>query len=113
MTIPSYRHCEVRDLQTGEVRARVPIASGETLFAALTRSGVPIKTSCYGSTICGLCWVVVRDGAEQLEPPLMDEAQLLAPTIRRKGVEGARLACRIRMPRGLDRIVVEAELGVR
>lgn len=75
------------------------------------RAGVQIKTRCQGSTICGLCWVVVVEGEELFEPVAADEAQLLASTIRRKGIEGPRLACRIRMPKGVSRVVVAAELG--
>lgn len=95
----------VRDLATGAVRARVYPAAGETLYAAAARAGVPWRTRCRGSTICGLCWVRV-DRGDRLAPPEPDEREVLridAPADPR-----ARLACRLVVPEGVSALEVAA-----
>lgn len=105
----TYRQCIVQHLDTGEVAARVPLGTHESVYQALERARVPIRSRCRGSTICGLCWVVPLEGAEGLAPPLPDELHLLSLTA--KGVQGARLSCRLKMPPGQDRLVVAARLA--
>jgi ferredoxin len=87
---------------SGEPIATIPLARGETLYDAIERSGVvAIRTTCRGSTICGLCRVTVEEGAAALDPPMADERELLG--------EGApanvRLACRVTLPAALRRLV--------
>lgn len=96
----------VHDLATGAVRARVHPAEGETLYAAAARSGVPWRTRCRGSTICGQCWVRLAPDAEGIEPPAPDEVELLRA--HAPGVEGYRLACRLVLPSGGRRLEVAA-----
>ncbi|MCB9674365.1 MAG: (2Fe-2S)-binding protein [Alphaproteobacteria bacterium] len=85
------------------VVATVPAVRGETLYEALERTGHPIRTTCRGSTICGLCGVHVEEGGEQLEPAAPDEQVLLE---REQAGPDERLACRLRIPEGASKLVV-------
>ncbi len=67
---------------------RVGAAPGETLYQTLERNGLPIRSRCRGSTLCGLCWVEVL---APVPPPRPDEAALLARHAPTR--PGVRLAC--------------------
>ena len=56
-------------------------------------SGVWTKVNCMGLGLCGSCWVIVVDGAENLSPPSkMEELNW-----RRPLSHGWRLACQARV----------------
>lgn len=90
---------------TGAILRTVPAAPGDTVYDALTRAGVPLATSCRGSTICGRCHVRVCAGGEGLPPPLPDEARLLEA----HAPPGARLACRLRLLDGMRLVLTTAD----
>lgn len=92
---------------TGVPYRSVYLGAADTLYDALERSGVPIRTVCRGSTICGVCRVTVEAGADVLEPPRPDEAALLQRFA--VGEPRARLACRITLPEGVDAITVSTD----
>lgn len=99
-----YDHLVLKHRHTGSVLAQPAIARGETVYACLERHGLPIRTSCRGSTICGLCVVLVEEGLEDLPPTRPDEQQLLD---RFGNTEPqARLACCLTMPKGRRRLVL-------
>jgi ferredoxin len=89
------------------VVTRLPAGPREPLFFALERVGEPpIRTRCRGSSICGQCWVRVIE-ADGLAPAAPDEQVLLdrdAP-----GVANARLACKLVIPEGQQRVVVSTD----
>jgi len=97
----------VKHRHTGEPIAQPGVARGETVYECLARNGVPIRTTCKGSTICGLCVVLVEGGDDvlaALPEVLADERALLD---RHGNTEpNARLACRLQLPQGHDHLVV-------
>jgi len=97
-----YDHFVLKRGTSGEVFARPAAARGETLFECLERHEIEIPSTCGGSAACGRCWVVVED--DPLPAMLADEARLV-----RKHGERARLACRLRIPAGMSRLVVRGE----
>lgn len=62
-----------------------------TLLEALLAQGVEIAHDCEGTLACGACRIVVRRGAEALEPPSEDELDMLDRSFAHEA--GARLAC--------------------
>ena len=106
-----YRRFVLRQSGTSAPFASPAAARGETLYETLERHGLPIRTTCRGSTICGLCWVRVEEDAEALAPPLPDEAALLAT--HAPGEPKARLACRLQLPADRDSLVVLTDYWVR
>lgn len=88
---------------SGAPWARLYPGRGETVLHAALRAGAPIRTTCRGSTICGLCRVEVREGGEGLAPAEPDERDLLGPA-----PPNVRLACRVELPDGVDRMVLAA-----
>ena len=62
-----------------------------TLLEALLAQGVEIAHDCEGTLACGACRLVVRRGAEALEPPSEDELDMLDRSFAQEA--GARLAC--------------------
>jgi len=98
----AYTRCTLQTA-AGERIADAPLARGETVYDAVTRRGtVALRSTCRGSTICGLCRVTVEEGAEALAPVMADERQILGAGT----AENVRLACRITLPAGLQRLVV-------
>lgn len=103
----TYNRFVVRNVHTGEVIASPGVAPRETLYECLERNHIPIRTTCRGSTICGLCWVQVVDGYDELAPAIADERELL--DTHAPGVPNARLACRLRLPPGRKELTVELD----
>ena len=103
MSLP-YPHVELVDRETGEVIARPAAPRRTSVYHIFERSGIPIRTTCRGHTICGLCWVHVLEGGDALPPPAPDERDLLDRTA--KGARDARLACRLELPVGQQKLVV-------
>ena len=68
----------------------LPIAVGESLFAAARGAGLPIPTACVGQGTCGLCRVKVIAGEALLSPPNAVERRHLGNTYF---VSKLRLAC--------------------
>lgn len=92
---------------SGQVVRHLHAAKSDRLYDVVDRSPLPLKTRCKGSSMCGQCWVRVVDGFEQLPPPEPDEQALLdrnAP-----GVENARLACKLVLPPGVERLTVATD----
>ncbi len=87
-----------------DVVATVGVARNETLYECLERNRHPIRTTCRGSTICGLCWVEVHDGGPELVATRRDEQELLAESA--SGIPNARLACCLFLPTDRDELVV-------
>lgn len=69
---------------------------GATLMEATRQAGLPLGSSCDGRAVCGWCRVVVLRGSDRLEPPALEERQLLE---RIGAGAGERIACQAR-PRG-------------
>lgn len=57
---------------------------------------LPVPFSCRSAT-CGTCHVEVLEGHELLEPPSLEESDLLEVL---GGPEGSRLACQVRLKKG-------------
>ena len=88
-------------------RIAVELGGTDVLLDELLRRGLPLAHDCNGALACGACCVVIREGAELLEPPQEDELDML----ERTGAGDARLACRVK---GEGAIVVELPpLGAR
>lgn len=104
--MPPFPHYELRDRDSDAPIARVAASPFLSAWESLDRAGVHLRTTCRGSTICGLCRVEVVEGADLLPPVLPDEAALLGPD--RDATPPVRLACRIRMPAGMERLVLRA-----
>ena len=81
---------EVRFLPDG---AFVMVAPGTTLLAASRLAGVDIATGCRRG-MCGTDAVLVRQGAEHIDPPQRDERA----TLERMGLDDRyRLSCSARV----------------
>ena len=104
-------HYVVHDARSGQVYAQVPASPWLSAYESLERAGVQLPTTCRGSTICGLCRVEVLEGAQALPAPLADELQLLGGPD--PALAPVRLACRLRLPDGLERLVLRAPLVPR
>lgn len=97
-------HFVLMNRRTQQVVRKVPVGHRETLYEALERLGLPIRTSCRGSTICGQCWVYVEDEVEELPSAAPDERALLDRFA--EASPQVRLACRLRLPKERSSIVV-------
>lgn len=104
--MPSIRAFVLCDLETDTVLRTLPVAGDETLFDALRRADVPLRTVCLGSQMCGMCAVTVADPSALPEPDA-DEVALLARTAAR--VPSPRLACRIRLPADRESVRVATD----
>lgn len=93
--MPAIRAFILCDRDTDTAVRTLPVAGDETLFEALRRADVPLRTVCLGSQMCGLCAVTVADPGALPEPDA-DEVALLSRTAG--DVPFPRLACRIRLP---------------
>lgn len=100
----SYRRFILKRTGEDDVVATVGVARNETLYECLERNRQPIRTTCRGSTICGLCWVEVHDGGPELAATRRDERELLAESA--PGVPHARLACCLFLPADREELVV-------
>ena len=98
-------------------RIAVELGGTDVLLDALLRKGLPVAHDCNGALACGACGVVVREGAEHLDPPGEDELDMLD----RAGTPGARLACRVKgegavmvelPPRGAAPLLASAPISV-
>jgi len=96
------------DRRTGETYREVPAVSIENLYETLARNGVPIRTSCRGSTICGRCWVEVAEADLARLPEAAPDERLLLDR-HAPGEPRARLACRLELPRGTKTITVATD----
>ncbi len=67
----------------------LPAWTGDKLLGALNDAGINIPSACAGAGTCGLCKVVVTDGAG--DPLPTERARLSRADIR----EGTRLACQV------------------
>ncbi len=103
----SYRRFVLKRTGSDEPVATFGYARGETLYECLERHRFPIRTTCRGSTICGLCWVRVHDGGPDTAVTRSDEAQLLEDSA--PGEPDARLACCLELPAGRDHLVVSTD----
>lgn len=96
-------HYLLLDADSGARLGQAAAVPGLSAWECLDRAGLRLRTTCRGSTICGLCRVEVMEGGEALPPVQPDEAMLLGEA------PGAwRLACRIRLPPGQARLVLRA-----
>jgi len=90
----------------------VLVSAGQSVYEAAVEQGVRWPTMCEGLGTCHLCFMVVVEGAEHLDPVEPFEAEGLADivdTVDTVGGGQLRLACQVR-PRG-DLVVVKR--GVR
>lgn len=99
-----YDRYVVKHLETGETLAQPGVAKGETVYECLERNGVPIRTTCRGSTLCGQCVVRVLDGADDLTAPHEGERFLLERFGHTHPHD--RLACQVSLPKGRSELVV-------
>ena len=102
------RHYELRDPESGQVLARVAASPFVSAYESFEKAGLQLPSTCRGSTICGLCRVIVLEGGDQLPAVLADEAELLGDD--GDAMPPVRLACRIKLPRGLRRLVLGGRL---
>lgn len=84
------------------------VQEGETVYAAAVRKGIRWPSICHGDAECGICYMVVTEGAENLSEKSTQEADRLALGLKAKEPR-ARLACRTRLT---GEVVVERR-GVR
>ena len=69
---------------------RVEVSSGTTLFAAATRAGLPVASSCDAEATCGKCNMQVLVGDAALSPREAIEIRLLA---KEKKPAADRISC--------------------
>jgi iron-sulfur cluster assembly protein len=74
----------------------VTLSEGEILLHRLLKDGAPLAHDCGGKLACATCCVVVRIGAEALNPPSDDELDMLDRACVTQ--DGARLACQVTGP---------------
>jgi len=55
----------------------VSLGPGEVLLDALLREGHDVAHDCDGALACASCAVIVREGAERLQPPSEDEQDIV------------------------------------
>ena len=81
--------------------------AGETLLSALHRHGITIGAVCGGNMICGTChiWLFVKAGSNY-PPAAQDEIELLKLSNCFEP-ERSRLACQMRIPRGIHGLRLE------
>jgi ferredoxin, 2Fe-2S len=84
------------------------VGDGESVYAAACRHGIRWPSICHGDAECGICYMVVREGAEYASEKSKQESDRLALGLKAKEPR-ARLACRTRLS---GNVVVERR-GVR
>jgi len=102
-TIANYGSCTV----TVNGEKRLTVEGGRSLLASLKQEQIFIPSACGGRGSCGLCKVVVLDGAGPLLPT---ELPWLSPEEQRTQV---RLACQVKVKRDLQIRIPEELLSVR
>lgn len=70
----------------------IEVHDGERVYHAARRQGYKWPSTCDGESECGLCFMVVDEGAEHLSPKRQEEAHRLAAGIKAREPR-ARLAC--------------------
>ncbi len=82
-------------------------SAGETLLSAMHRHGIAIGSVCGGNMICGTChiWLNVEAGSDYPQPA-QDETELLKLSNCFEP-ERSRLACQMRIPRGIHGLRLE------
>lgn len=96
MTIAAWVGQEARDVEG---------RTGESLYAALRRGGLPILSVCGGRASCGACRVeVLAEWRARLPGALETEWRLLCALPRRG--EGDRLSCQILLDEALEGLAV-------
>lgn len=56
---------------------RIEAQSGETIYSAALRAGLPVASSCSADFVCGRCNMIIVEGAENLSPQSEMELRLL------------------------------------
>lgn len=75
---------------------RIQVDRDESLMQAAVRQGHRWPTICHGQGECGVCFVRIRAGAEQLSPRTQVETELLGELrSTEKDPSPTRLACRL------------------
>lgn len=72
------------------------VADGESVFEAATRHGVRWPSICQGDMECGICWMAVHEGAENVSVQSKAELDRLAQGLK-AGDPTVRLACQSRL----------------
>ena len=75
------------------------VADGESVYAAACRQEYRWPSICHGDAECGICYMVVTEGAENLSEKSRQESDRLALGLKAKEPR-ARLACRTRLLSG-------------
>jgi Na+-transporting NADH:ubiquinone oxidoreductase subunit F len=83
------------------------VQAGNKLLETLTANGIFLPSACGGSGTCGLCRVVIPQGAGALMPT---EAALIP---RREAAAGQRLACQVTVARDMQIRLPESVFGAR
>src|SRR5690606_1640339 len=84
-------------------RKEVYVPEGGSLMDVADDRWLPIPFSCRSAS-CATCQVEILDGAECLEPPEEDEADLLDGV---GGPQGSRLACQLQLKPGSGTVRVK------
>ena len=84
------------------------VGEGEPVFRAARRQGIRWPSICNGDAECGICYMVVEEGGENLSEKSSVEADRLSLGMK-AGEPRARLACRAT----LDGDVTVLRKGVR
>lgn len=69
------------------------VREGESVFQAAQRHNIRWPTVCNGQCECGVCYMLVEEGSENLSSKSREESRRLALGIKAKDPR-ARLACR-------------------
>lgn len=104
---------EYQDMPEVKIRINddreLSVATGDSLYAALTGAGIFIPSACGGRGGCGLCGLKIIEGTED-QPLTSPELHWLKEDVRAAGV---RLSCQVKVLKDL-RIAIPAQmLGVR
>lgn len=72
------------------------VDDGETVYASAVRNGIRWPSICHGDAECGICYMVVTEGAHNLTEKSKQESDRLALGLKAKEPR-ARLACRTKL----------------
>jgi ferredoxin len=79
--------------------------SGETLYSALRRAGLPLLSVCGGQASCGACRLQVQPEWWARLPAASDKERRLLSVLPGRG-EGDRLSCQIRLEEQLEGLAI-------
>ncbi len=103
-TLNDYGECEI-DINEGQESLKV--TGGSMVLSTLSNNKIFVPSACGGKATCGLCKLVIREGAG---PILPTEEPYLSPDEIQKGV---RLCCQVKVKRNLKLMIPEELFNIK